>query len=262
MDSKADHVPAEGLEIGLDRSTINQDGQIQLPHDDNIGSAATHNRVDNSATVGRTAAGSDLTRSPTNKSDSKLKQKTHNAALKIREKLHIKKASDDVDPEERTVLARDADEDNDDARLVHQLPKHEKPTLKDLAHNPVETIKSKVSNEGNHQVAANIAAKEVPHGQEVEIVKAATAVNRARTEKEKLLAIQDLNKLMSERQSTMVRWTLDRHVTKLRVLPRDTVVMPNKADYKKITKDGIVTDWHAYGAKVELHVQRLSLNVC
>ncbi|KAF2491290.1 hypothetical protein BU16DRAFT_515579 [Lophium mytilinum] len=53
---------------------------------------------------------------------------------------------------------------------------------------------------------------------------------------------------MKERQSTFVRWTLDRHVTKVRVMPRDTFTRKSRAQFEtKNTEGDIVMDWKAYG---------------
>jgi hypothetical protein len=118
-------------------------------------------------------------------------------------------------------------------------------------HNPVDTVKSKVSNQGNQQIAANIAAKEISHGKEVDLVNAHDAVTRATTEREKLLAIKDLSKLTKERQGTYARWSLDRHVTKVRRLPRESMVKKPQSQFMKKNSQGqLVTDWNAYGSHV------------
>jgi hypothetical protein len=108
-----------------------------------------------------------------------------------------------------------------------------------------------VSGEGNEQIAANIAAKEIPHGEEVDLINAHDAIAKAKTEHEKLLAIDDVKRLMKERQSTYARWSLDRHVTKIRVLPRETMVKKPQSAFQKMDSQGhVVTDWHAYGSHV------------
>lgn len=89
-----------------------------------------------------------------------------------------------------------------DSRLVHQLPEPEKYTLEDFVHRPLDAVKSTISEQGNHQVAANVVAKEVPHGKEVDIVNTYAAVNHATTHEEKLVADKELSMLLRERQST------------------------------------------------------------
>jgi hypothetical protein len=231
MDTKKELVEVDEGDIGLDRSNITHQNQIQIPRlDENSGNHADHAQPEAHSS---------------SKLVNTLKDRKHHAAVKIRKTLHISKATDDLSSQS-PVLANTTDEQSD-SRLVHQLPIPDKPTLKDFMHNPVETVKSKVSDQGNQQVAANIAAKEIPHGEEVDLINAHDAVSRARTENEKLMAIQDVKRLMKERQSTYARWTLDRHVTHIRVLPRDTMVRKPQTEFQKKDVHGqIVTDWNAY----------------
>jgi len=230
-------VEVNEIDIGLDRSIINKDNKIELPNLDSDHSD------------------DDATSEPESRSSSKLvnslRQRKHHAGIKIRKTLHISKATDDLSSNS-PVLANTAEEDSG-ARLVHKLPVPDKPTMKDFMHNPVDTVKDKVSNQGNQQVAANIAAKEISHGNEVDLINAHDAVNRATTERERLLAIKDVSRLMKERQSTYARWSLDRHVTKIRILPRETMVKKSQAEFQKQDSQGhIVTDWNAYASHVSI----------
>jgi hypothetical protein len=236
MNATKELVQLDEMDIGLDRSNITTENQIQIPklnHDD----------------------GPDVVQAePESRSSShlvnSLKERKHHAGIKIRKTLHISKPTDDL-TSNSPVLANTADEPSSKSRLVHQLPTPDKATVKDFLHNPVDTVKSKVSDQGNQQVAANIAAKEIPHGEEVDLVKAHDAVNRAQTEGERLLAIQDVKRLMKERQSTYARWSLDRHVSKIRVLPKETMVRRSQAEFQKMDSRGqVVTDWDAYGRHV------------
>jgi hypothetical protein len=104
---------------------------------------------------------------------------------------------------------------------------------------------------GNQEVAANIAAVEIHHGQEVDLVNAASAAEEATTEKEKAAATQTLSELLKQRQSTYVRWSLDRHVTRLRVLPRDTMEQKPKEAFEETDAQGnTIINWKAYGLHV------------
>jgi hypothetical protein len=239
MDPKKELVQVDEFDIGLDRSNITQEGQIQLPNPDGGETEDDRQSAERDA------------RSPPSKLNA-LKERKHNAAIKIRQKLHISKESDHISSQS-PILANTTEES--DSRLVHELPNPDKATFKDFVHNPVDTVKAKVSNQGNEEIAANIAAKEISHGQEVDLVKAHDAVGRARTENEKLLAIKDVSRLMKERQGTYARWSLDRHVTKVRVLPRDTLVLkPQAAFQTKNARGDVVTDWKAYGQHVGVSV--------
>jgi hypothetical protein len=235
MDVQKELVQKDEMDIGLDRAGITNENQIQIPKADDEDSNYS-DPVDN-----ETRSSSSLVNT--------LKQRKHHAAVKIRKTLHISKPTDDFDSQS-PVLANTTDEQSD-SRLVHQLPIPDKANMKDFLHHPVDTVKSKVSDQGNQQVAANIAAKEIPHGEEVDLINAHDAVGRARTEHERLLAIDDVKRLMKERQSTYARWSLDRHVTKIRILPRETMVRkPQAAFQKKDVQGQIITDWNAYANHV------------
>ncbi|KAF2820305.1 hypothetical protein CC86DRAFT_428944 [Ophiobolus disseminans] len=233
MDTKKELVEADEFDIGLDRANITHENKIELPNLDSNHSDDTQSEPDS--------------QSPSGLRNS-LRQRKHHAAIKIRRTLHISKATDDLNPQSPVIANT---EEESDSRLVHQLPVPDKPTMKDFIHNPVDTVKTKISNQGNEQVAANIAAKEISHGNEVDLVNAHDAVNRATTERERLLAIRDVSKLMKERQGTYARWSLDRHVTKIRILPSETMVKkPQAAFVKQDSRGHIVTDWHAYTSHV------------
>lgn len=242
------HELVDELDIGLDRSAINSQGQIQLPDQ--------HSRRNETDVPQHTTGRHGESEPPLSSSHhfvNSIKQRKHHAAVKIRKSLHITKDSDLAELDS-PVLAKDADEQSD-SRLIHRPEEPEKPTFKDFVQSPVDTVKSKVSGQGNHQVAANIVAKEIPHGQDVDLVNASSAVEKAQTDAERLLAIQDLSKLMKERQNTYARWTLDRHVTKVRVLPRDRVVKkPRKAFETANAQEGIVIDWRAYAMHVRFTI--------
>ncbi|KAF1944695.1 hypothetical protein EJ02DRAFT_452296 [Clathrospora elynae] len=238
-------VQVDGRDIGLERSTITQQGQIELP-DKNFGENDNGAHLRDPDNYAEPDA-----RSSTHHVVNSLRQKKHDAGIKLRKTFHISKDTDDADKLDSTkspILANTADVEKSGSRLDNNTAP-EKHTVKDLMHNPVDTVKSKVSNQGNQQVAANIAAKEIPHGQEVDLVNASSAIDRARTENEKLLAIKNLSELLKERQSTYVRWSLDRHVSKVRALPRDTVVLKPRSAFEHRNPQGnIVVDWRAYGS--------------
>lgn len=234
MEPNKELVQRNEVDIGLDRSNITTDNKIELPSLDSDGG---HDDEES----GPESRSSHLVNS--------LRQRKHRAGLKFKKTLHINKASDGLDPHS-SVLANTTEEESD-SRLVHQLPVPEKATMKDFMHNPVNTVKDKVSDQGNQEVAANIAAKEIAHGNEVDLINAHDAVGQATTERQRLLAIKDVARLIKARQSTYARWSLDRHVTKLRVLPRETMVLKSQAEFTKQDSQGkMVTDWRAYGAHV------------
>lgn len=235
MTSEKELVQVDASNISLDRSRITPQRQIELPK-----SACRDNDGPNQY---------EAEARPPSQLVASLKEHKHHAAVKIRQKLHISKVSDVVHSEP-SLLAPSYDEPSD-SRLVHQLPLPDKPTIKDFIHHPTEVIKSKISDQSNHQVAAHIAAKEIPHGEEVDLINAHDAISRATTESERLAAIQDAERLMQERQHTYARWSLDRHITKLRVLPNESMARKSQVEFQRKNDHGqLQTDWKAYGRHV------------
>ncbi|OAL45896.1 hypothetical protein IQ07DRAFT_661399 [Pyrenochaeta sp. DS3sAY3a] len=227
---EAEYVQANESDIGLDRSNITSQGQIQLPSLDNDEDEDVRADNDRRSSSGMVNA---------------LKERKYHAAIKIRKKLHLQQKSDDLDP--HTPILANATEEESDSRLAEKLPVPDKHTLKDFLHNPIDTTKSKLSNQGNQQVAGNIASKEIPHGQEVDLIKAHDAINHATTEHEREDAEQNEAQKIKARQSTLVRWSLDRHVTKVRLLPRETMVRKPRRDFQHKNPQGeLVTDWKSY----------------
>ncbi|KAL1648199.1 hypothetical protein SLS61_007071 [Didymella pomorum] len=234
MQARQEPVLVDEFEVGLDRAKITKSEQIQLPE--------SHN-TEQSANID---ADPDSPRSSTHNVKESIKLKKHKAGVKIRKTLHIGRASDDFD---LTITAiAGGNKEPSGSRYVTDPPEPDKATFKDFVHNPVDTVKAKVSEHSNQQVAGQITAKEVPHGDEVDLLHASEAVEDAKTDAQRLLAIQDLSKLMKERQVTFARWTLDRHVTKVRLLPREQIRLKPRSDFEKYNpQEGLVIDWQAYG---------------
>lgn len=242
MEPSDEYTQIDARDIGLDRSNITPEGQIELPDtttrkaDDEIAHDAVRLQHEPESGIS------------THSTVEKMKEKKRRAGVKIREKLHMSKASDDLDSTPSAPLLANNPDEPTSSRLDGANNEGESHNLKDFMHNPVDTVKSKVSRQGESQLAANIAAKEVPHGQDVDLVNAASELDRARSEKEKLLATQNISELLELRQSTFVRWTLDRHVTKVRKLRRDTVKRKPRAAFEHANAHGgIEVDWKAYG---------------
>jgi len=237
MAAKKEFATVDEHHAGLDRANINHDNQIQLPQKlPNLADDHGHDDADEKHRSLRVA----------------ISEKRHDAAIKIRKTLHISKGTDIEDDlgQQDSLLANPVTEKSD-TRLKEKMPVPDKATMKDFMHDPVDTVKSKVSGRGNREVAANIASKEISHGQEVDLLKAHDNVQHAETQEKKNRATETFDELLKERQNMYVRWTLDRHITKVRVLPRDRFVLKSKADFHKREANGkLVTDWRAYGQHV------------
>jgi hypothetical protein len=143
-------VQVNNLDIGLERSHITQSGQIVLPNDE-VGSNdanAIHLRDPDHY------AEPDI-QSSAHQMVNKVRQKKHNATVKLRKALHIQNASDDTERLEAKspILANTAEIEKSHSRLDNACTGPEKHTykdltLKDLIHKPVDTVKSKLSNQG------------------------------------------------------------------------------------------------------------------
>ncbi|KAF1831184.1 hypothetical protein BDW02DRAFT_64433 [Decorospora gaudefroyi] len=245
MDLKDELRQVNPMHIGLERSRITPEGQIVLPNT---------NAENNEGDVAHQRDAAKYTepdiQSSTHHAVNSLRQKKHDAGVKLRKTFHIAKRSDAEKPDSKSpILAKASDVETSNSRLDNKSTACEKHSIQDLIHSPIDAVRSKVSNQGNQRVAANIAAKEIPHGQEVDLVNASTAVENARTEGEKEVATQNLSELLKLRQSTYVRWSLDRHVMKLRVLSQDTVVRKPRSEFeRKDALEGTVIDWRAYAS--------------
>lgn len=238
MQAPQEPVLVDEFEVGLDRAKITKSAQIQLPE--------SHNTQNHGADV---QVESDGPRSSSHNVVDSIKLKKHKAGIKIRKTLHMGRASDDLDMT-ATALAG-VNEEPSGSRLVSDPPEPDKATMKDFIHNPLDTIKAKISEQSNQQVASQITAKEVPHGDDVDLINASEALEDARNDAQRLLAIQDLSRLMKERQATYARWTLDRHITKVRLLPRNQTRLKPRSDFEKYNpQEGLVIDWRAYGQHV------------
>jgi hypothetical protein len=237
MASKKEFVTVNERDAGLDRANINHEGLIQLP--EAPPHSANNHGIDDADEKHRSLRAS-------------ISEKRHGAALKIRKTLHISKGTDiDDDLDQQDALLANPVTEQSESRLKEQMPVPDKATIKDFVHNPVDSVKSKVHNHGNQQIATNIASKEISHGQEVNLLKAHDDLQHADTQEKKDRAAETLDELLKERQNLYVRWTLDRHITKVRLLPKDRSVLKSKTDFQTKDKEGrLVTDWRAYGQHV------------
>ena len=117
------------------------------------------------------------------------------------------------------VLAANPDVTSGDARLDETEPPIPGPQgFQQLVQHPVDTIKAKTQRKTNKEAAANLLSPEVTHAQDVELVHAQDTLTNAQTDSERLRACEDLETLKKARQDLFVRWTMDRHVLKLKRL--------------------------------------------
>jgi len=236
MPKKEDYNAISADEIGLDRSRINHHHQIELPlHDDSF-------------------APKQVTLEPERKRD------------KIKKVLHLKQDSASDLPDnnrESPLFAKPGDEPSKGGLKVvakKVVKEINKDNIKGFVEHPVKTVNDGIMNRGSHEAAANMAAKEIPYEQDKEILRAHDAVLEAGSDAEKERTTDNLEHLFKERQTNYVRWTLDRHVTNVRVLPRDLVAKEPLSKFQTKDPNGRVkTDWRGYVDHVRIGFHTVSI---
>ncbi|KAL8674706.1 MAG: hypothetical protein Q9224_007491, partial [Gallowayella concinna] len=143
---------------------------------------------------------------------------------KVKSLLHI---SDDqvnvVSNADCVTLADSPEVIPGDSRLDESAPPKPGPQgLQQAIQHPVSTFKAKTQRKTNKEVAANLLSPEVTHAQDVELIHAQDLLGNAETQSDKDKACQDLETLKKARQDLYVRWTMDRHVLKLKNLQSKT----------------------------------------
>ena len=256
-------------DIGLDRGRIDNAGEVEilaenhgdkpLPPPPGGASGAQGHGVD----YGQPGGLGQNTPATTNRHSTNLSNASNDEPLGKREKLkekaknilHIGSNTSGANSDSKgntgaAPILADSDNHVSKERYVEDKPEPEHNKAKDLLHHPVDTITSKAGGTAGHQISANIAAKEIPHGQEVELVRAHDALLRSRNDTERLMAIENINELLQTRQDQFVRWTMDRHVQKVRLLPPKSVPWKTKEDFTRIRNGKKEVDWLAYGEHV------------
>lgn len=140
----------------------------------------------------------------------------------------------------------------DDDRLYNPLPEHKGIQAKGLLHHPVDTVSSALHGASGAKMAAVMDNQTIAHGADVNLVRAHDKVTAAVGEEEKQLASDELEELKKVRQDTYVRWTMDRHVLKVRRIPPLKLPQPHKQDYTAGKEGKGPVDWAAYGQDVRL----------
>lgn len=233
-------IPLGADVAGLDRTTIDSSGKIEL-----VSLPSELPSSESSLGPESPATSASSISSPADPPLSKRKR----ILQKTKEILHVSKS--DTDPVATAPVLANARDTVSDQRLVNEPPQPEKHTAKDLLHHPVSTVVSKVSGQGGHQIASNLVAKEISHGNEVDVVRAKDELAKPGTEAEVKERRHTLEEMIKERQDMFVRWTMDRHVTKVRILPTDTVPRRTRQDFEVIGRDGKKkTDWEGYANHV------------
>lgn len=224
-----DHVPSAGC---------SDSGSDHI--DDDQGDANTNPR--SFANVRRVSA----------KVRSKVKTKAH----KILQTSHEQHASQSP---AAPALAPAAIHDGDDDRLFHPAPEHKGPQMKDVLHHPVDTVSSLLHGASGAKMADVMDNQVIAHGADVNLVRVYDKVADADDQEKQRSALGELEDLKKARQDQYVRWTMDRHVLKVRRVPPLNIQRPRKKDFMTGDEkgDGQV-NWAMYGQ----HVRTLLCRRC
>ena len=173
---------------------------------------------------------------------------------RAREILHIRSSRTAVtEPADLVILAPSPNPAATPDRLDDRPPKKGLDGLKDFTQHPIQTFRAKTERRTNREVAKNLATSEVSHAYDVELVLAQDRMAEANTEEERSSAYQNLEMLKKARQDMFVRWTMDRHVLKIRQLEMEPVPLMERAKFTRKGQFGHdETDWKAYGLHVRV----------
>lgn len=190
-----------------------------------------------------------------------IRSKIRNVTDKLQSKLHTKHRDDSLVHGDQRVLeslqhapllAPPTSTARDDDHLFNAPPgKPGGPSLREVTTHPIKTLKSAAGRQGGNAYAENLAKTDVTHGANVSIVRAYENVAGTTTSTEREAAIQDLEQLKKSRQDSYVRWTMDRHVQKVRQVEAIKLPRRTRGDFVDRAVNGKErTRWRAYGQYV------------
>lgn len=165
--------------------------------------------------------------------------------------LHTSRRQHELPAPKAAALAPAPLHDGDDDRLFHPTPEHKGPQVKDLLHNPVDTVSSVLHGASGAKMADVMDNQVIAHGADVNLVRMYDEVARADNEEERLSALASLEDLKKSRQDQYVRWTMDRHVLKVRRIPPMNLQWPQKEEFKMRNQEGEgQVNWALYSQHV------------
>ena len=152
------------------------------------------------------------------------------------------------------TLAPPSSSEADDDRMFHDAPEQKGPSFKEVLHNPVSTVQSALHGASGAKFAETMDNQVIAHGAEVRLVHAYDEVLAAGNEKDKADTMNNLEDLKKTRQDQFVRWTLDRHVLKVRRVPPRTTSLPRRHDFKVKDDHGLAKmQWMDFSHHVGSH---------
>ena len=146
------------------------------------------------------------------------------------------------------TLAPGPDPSKDNDRFSGESP--EKPNLlqiKALVTNPVTTIRDVAHRKGGNDFAETVANTEVSHGASVNLVLSHEKIAASTNTRERMVATGEFDLLKKERQDSLVRWTMDRHVRRVRNAQAQKVPLAEKKDFVRLDGGREKMHWGDYG---------------
>ena len=155
------------------------------------------------------------------------------------------------EPSSAPALAPAPSVSADNDRLFRPLPEYKGPQAKDLLHHPIDTFQSLLHGASGAKVAEIMDNQVIAHGADVGLVRVYDKMESADNEEDRLSAREDLEGLQKARQDAYVRWTMDRHVLKVRRIPPHTIPRLQKKNFIQVNDQGDnQMQWMMYGQHV------------
>ena len=187
---------------------------------------------------------------------SKFKDQTHKL-------LHTSNRHHTPTSSTAPALAPGPTHDGDDDRLFHSVPEHPGPQVKDLLDHPVKTVSSLLHGASGAKAAEILDNQTIAHGANVRLVRAYDKAVDAGDTEEQQSALGELNDLKKARQDQYVRWTMDRHVLRVRRIPPLNIKRPEKTDFIMTDqKNEGQVDWAIYSQHVCAFLTRQCTTSC
>ena len=240
---------------GLDRASFNvydkADRHITRPlqkHAPNSSSSESDSDSDNTVQDNGEVSTSPRTFANVRRVSAKVRSKVKTKTHKILHASHEQHA-----PQQSAVptLAPAAAHDGDDDRLINPVPEHKGPQVKDLLHNPVDTVSSLLHGASGAKMADVVDNQVIAHGANVNLVRVYNKLADGDNNEDQQSVLDELEDLKKKRQDQYVRWTMDRHVLKVRRVPPLDIQRPQKNDFKiGHENDEGQINWALYGQHV------------
>ena len=180
---------------------------------------------------------------------------------------HVARTCGDESPPEAgtvmaPVIAPAPATDNQNDRFSGKAKQESKlPPLKEFINIPVDTVKGLVHKRGEDEFAENMANPEISHGASVNLVLAHEKMEASTDHQEREQAQQDFAALKASRQASFIRWTMDRHVRKVKNVQAQQVTWHGRREFVQIEGGKKIMHWLYYGHNVRLFLLSCNLPV-